>query len=83
MNTFSPFPLSLLPYLGPELVLLSVGILLIGVDLFCKNRLLLPWLTAAGTLGALVLLFNSPSGVKFYLTEVGRKYCLSKEFNCD
>lgn len=26
---------------------------------------------------------NSPSGVKFYLTEVGRKYCLSKEFNCD
>lgn len=26
---------------------------------------------------------NSPSGVKFYLTEVGRKYCLSKEFNCE
>ena len=24
---------------------------------------------------------NSPIGVKFYLTEVGRKYCLSKEFN--
>ncbi|MCW8901917.1 MAG: hypothetical protein OQK95_14730 [Gammaproteobacteria bacterium] len=26
---------------------------------------------------------NSPSGVKFYLTEVGRKYCLSKEFNSE
>lgn len=26
---------------------------------------------------------NNPSGVKFYLTEVGKKYCLSKEFNCD
>ena len=24
---------------------------------------------------------NSPIGVKFYLTEAGRKYCLSKEFN--
>jgi hypothetical protein len=24
---------------------------------------------------------NSPVGVKFYLTELGKKYCLSKEFN--
>lgn len=26
---------------------------------------------------------NSPIGVKFYLTEAGRKYCLSKEFSSD
>ena len=26
---------------------------------------------------------NSPSGMKYYLTEVGRKYCISKEFNTD
>jgi len=26
---------------------------------------------------------NSPIGVKFYLTEAGRKYCLSKEFNSE
>jgi len=26
---------------------------------------------------------NSQSGVVFYLTEAGRKYCLSKEFNSD
>lgn len=24
---------------------------------------------------------NSPIGVKFYLTDAGKKYCLSKEFN--
>ncbi len=24
---------------------------------------------------------NSPSGMKYYLTEKGRKYCISKEFN--
>ncbi len=24
---------------------------------------------------------NSPSGMKYYLTKVGRKYCISKEFN--
>jgi len=24
---------------------------------------------------------NSPIGIKYYLTEAGRKYCLSKEFN--
>lgn len=24
---------------------------------------------------------NSPSGVKYYLTEAGRKFCISKEFN--
>ena len=24
---------------------------------------------------------NSPVGVKFYLTDAGKKYCLSKEFN--
>ena len=24
---------------------------------------------------------NSPSGMKYYLTDVGRKYCISKEFN--
>ena len=24
---------------------------------------------------------NSPSGMKYYLTEAGRKHCLSKEFN--
>ena len=24
---------------------------------------------------------NSPIGVKFYLTDAGRKYCLSKDFN--
>ena len=26
---------------------------------------------------------NSPSGMKCYLTDVGRKYCISKEFNSD
>lgn len=26
-------------------------------------------------------LVNSPNGIKFYITEVGKKYCLSKEFN--
>ncbi|MCK5196305.1 MAG: NADH-quinone oxidoreductase subunit N [Desulfobulbaceae bacterium] len=65
MNTFSPITLSSLSFLGPELVLLSVGILLIVVDLFCKNRLLLPWLTAAGTLVSLVLLFNTSSATVF------------------
>lgn len=26
---------------------------------------------------------NSPSGMKYYLTEVGRKFCISKEFNSE
>ena len=65
MNTFSPFTLSSLSCMGPELVLLSLGILLIVVDLFFKNRLLLPWLTAAGTLVALLFLFNTSSATVF------------------
>lgn len=26
---------------------------------------------------------NSPSGIKYYLTDVGRKFCISKKFNSD
>lgn len=25
---------------------------------------------------------NSPIGIKYYLTDAGKKHCLSKEFNC-
>lgn len=57
------------PPLGPvvpELFLVGLGVLLVGIDLFSREqRTLLPWVTAAGTLVALVLLFNSPGGSTF------------------
>jgi len=65
MNTISPFSLSSLSCMGAELVLLALGILLIGVDLFSKNRQLLPWLTVAGILVSLLVLFSTSRGTAF------------------
>lgn len=44
----------------PELLVIGVGILLIGFDLFLpRQRQLLPWLTVIGSLGALIMVLGS------------------------
>ncbi len=44
----------------PELLLIGIGILLIGLDLFApRQRILLPWLTVVGCLAALAMLLAS------------------------
>jgi len=48
--------------MGAELVLLFLGILLIAVDLFSKNRNFLPWLTAVGIMASMLVLFMTPHG---------------------
>jgi len=44
----------------PELLLIGIGVLLIGFDLFMpRQRLLLPWLTVVGSLTALAMILGS------------------------
>ena len=44
----------------PELLLIGVGVLLIGLDLFLpRQRQLLPWLTVVGCLAALAMVLGS------------------------
>lgn len=50
----------------PELLLIGIGVLLIGFDLFMpRQRQLLPWLTVVGCLTALAMILGSQPAVSF------------------
>lgn len=50
----------------PELLLIGVGVLLIGCDLFLpRQRQLLPWLTVIGSLAALIMVLGAQPAVTF------------------
>jgi NADH:ubiquinone oxidoreductase subunit 2 (chain N) len=50
----------------PELLLITIGVLLIGCDLFLpRQRQLLPWLTVIGCLTALAMILGSRPTVAF------------------
>ena len=50
----------------PELLLIGIGVLLIGFDLFMpRQRQLLPWLTVVGCLTALAMILGSQPTVSF------------------
>jgi len=50
----------------PELLLIGVGVLLIGCDLFLpRQRQLLPWLTVIGSLAALIMVLGAQPTVTF------------------
>lgn len=50
----------------PELLLIGIGVLLIGFDLFMpRQRQLLPWLTMVGCLTALAMILGSQPAVSF------------------
>ena len=50
----------------PELLLVGIGVLLIGLDLFApRQRQVLPWLTVVGCLAALAMIVGSHSSTAF------------------
>ena len=50
----------------PELLLISIGVLLIGLDLFSpRQRQILPWLTVVGCLTALAMIMGSRPSTSF------------------
>jgi NADH-quinone oxidoreductase subunit N len=50
----------------PELLLISIGVLLIGLDLFApRQRQILPWLTVVGCLTALAMIMGSRPSIAF------------------
>lgn len=56
---------TLVPIL-PELLLIGLGVVLIGLDLFLpRQRQLLPWLTVIGSLAALVMVLGAEPAVAF------------------
>ena len=50
----------------PELLLIGIGVLLIGLDLFVpRQRQILPWLTVVGCLAALAMIMGSRPAIAF------------------
>lgn len=63
MNAATPVTLSSLHLVAPELLLVCLGLLLIGIALFPKpHRFIMPLVTVIGSLIALVLLHTTSSG---------------------
>lgn len=65
-TTMTPYTLPDLSSVAPELLLIGVGLLLLGVDLFSvKQRYLLPGITFAGILSSMILLHLSSGAIIF------------------
>jgi NADH-quinone oxidoreductase subunit N len=65
----------------PELALLILAIMLVGIDLVAKDQKnMLPWVTLLGVLGVMGLLANNPGGATFGGMFVADSYSLFFKF---